>query len=236
MTDAVAALAVGAEVERVPIAEEHVVAAVDRDHRGQRLAFVGAEDVTDDLATILSHPVDSVWRGRVPDLIRAVGLAFTRVATPACAEDVPHVVDPLDLRDESIADQVRLVQGRGEHRPSSAFLEANAVVAADGKADGGFYGYRNPPAPPAGIGIKGIAASTAVHREDAVFVETAEPAERDHRLLGDPHDVAEVLAHVDEAHMTQVLPRLVARSGRVEDSHEVVEHDRLRRLRPSHAP
>ena len=205
MADAIAAVPVLPEVERLAIAEEHVVAPIDLDHRRQRLAFIRAQAVGDDLPRLLLVPCDAVAGDRMADLVGAVGRGVGRISLPAGPEDVPHVELAADDLHETVADQTGFVQRSGEHRPVADALEGQPVVAADRQADGRVHRHRDPPVPAAGVAIDGIAMAHHVHREDAVLVEATQSAERDHRLVRHANDVAQVLLHVHERDMAEVL-------------------------------
>ena len=83
---------------------------------------------------------------------------------------------------KAVADQAGLVQRCRQHRPVADALEGEAVIAADGEADGGIDRDGDPATPAAGIAVHGIAVAHDVHREDPVLVETAQPAKRDDGL------------------------------------------------------
>ena len=123
-----------------------------------------------------------------------------------------------------------------QDRPIADTLEGQSVIAADGEANRGFDRHGDPAAPAAGIAVHGIAVAHDVHREDAVLVEAAQPAKRDDGLIRDTNDIAQVLLHVDEGDVAEVLAvALVHRAGGKIDAHEFIEHQRLRRLRELHA-
>ena len=70
--DPIGTFAIGAKTELAAIAEEHVVATVEVDYGGQRLAFAAAEPVGDQLPAFL-FPRDAVRRGCVSDLVHPLG-------------------------------------------------------------------------------------------------------------------------------------------------------------------
>ena len=69
-----------------------------------------------------------------------------------------------------------------------------------------------------------------------MLVETTESAERDDRLVRHANHIAQVLLHIDERNVTEVLAvALVHRAGGEINTHEIVEHQGLRRLCELHA-
>jgi len=110
-------------------------------------------------------------------------------------------------------------------------LKSETIIVAHGQTDGGVHRDRNSAIPAAGIAIYQITVAHDAHREDAVFVKTAESAERNYRPVGHANYVAQVLLHVDESDMAQIFPiAFVHRTGGEIDTHESVEDQSLRRL------
>ena len=116
-----------------------------------------------------------------------------------------------------------------QHGAVADALEGEAVVAADGQTDGRIHRDGDTSVPAAGVAIHGIAVTHDAHREDPMLIETAEFAELDDRLVGHADDIAQVLLHIDEHDVAEVLAvALVHRAGGKIDAHEIIEYQGLR--------
>ena len=79
------------------------------------------------------------------------------------------------------------------------------MIATDGVTDGGLDRHRNTPVPATGLPMDHFAMAHHVHWENAVFIETTQPAQRDDRLVGHAKNIAQVLVHIDEGDVTQIF-------------------------------
>jgi hypothetical protein len=74
-----------------------------------------------------------------------------------------------------------------------------------------------------------------VKRKDSVLIEAAQSAERHDLAVGDAQDRAEIVGDIDIGDLAEELAARVTRAGGEIDPDEIIEHQRLRRLREAGA-
>src|SRR5262249_650677 len=97
-----------AESELPPIAEEHMVFAIEPDDRWQCLALAASQTISDDLPAFLL-PCHALGRSGMTDLVDAVRRVLRCKRPPRRSPKVPHVVRSLLHCHECRGDQEWLV-------------------------------------------------------------------------------------------------------------------------------